>query len=226
MTAVVFAKAPVPGKVKTRLAKAMGDEKAAELYAAFVTDIVTALMDEPGFTVTVSASPDTSHPFFAELVNATGCGLSEQPGGDLGERQQAALKAALESGAQKAVLIGTDLPTVPMDSIQEAIAQLDHTPVVLCPSGDGGYWLVGVSRSALARWDDFVKRLMVDIPWSTGTVLRDSLARAGDLPVALGPCWYDVDDGADLDMLIRHLASPNPPDRPRTRALLTAWGLL
>lgn len=223
---LVFAKDPVPGRVKTRLAAELGPERAAALYAAFVWDPCEALA-AAGLGPVVAADPDPDRPFFRDLAAKLGLRVEAQNPGDLGARMAAALERHLEAGAERALLIGTDLPTLPPGHLDTAARALGPgTPLVFGPATDGGYYLVGAHRTALADWPRVVDRLFTGIPWSAGDVLHRTLARAGGLDVALAPAWYDVDDPAGLARLVAHLRRSAAPALPRTRALLAEWGRL
>jgi rSAM/selenodomain-associated transferase 1 len=226
---VVFARDPVPGRVKTRLAPVLGDAGAAALHAAFVRDLCERLCGRTAaagpWDVTVAADPGPDTPFFRELAAALPVTVTAQDDGDLGARMARGLRHALEAGADAALLIGTDLPTLPVGHLRTALEALGGAPLVLGPSVDGGYYLVGARRDALADWDRITARLFAGIPWGTDTVLHDTLGRADGLPVALGPAWYDVDDPPDLERLRRHLESGAGPELPRTRAALAGKGV-
>jgi rSAM/selenodomain-associated transferase 1 len=218
---IVFAKAPEPGRVKTRLAGALGPERAAELYAAFVWDGCEALGE---YGPVLAADPGPDVPFFRELAAKLGLAVEPQGGGDLGARMGNALRRHLEAGAERALLIGSDLPTLPTGHLAGAATALSPaTPLVLGPATDGGYWLAGAHRAALADWPRVMERLFTGIPWSEGDVLHRTLARAGDLRIALAPAWYDVDDAIGLARLTAHLRRSDTPALPRTRALLARW---
>ncbi|MFQ5509410.1 MAG: TIGR04282 family arsenosugar biosynthesis glycosyltransferase [Leptospirillia bacterium] len=227
MTAlVVFAKTPEPGQVKSRLAGRLGEKGAADLYRAFVHDMLARITADGPFDVTVAASPDTSNPFFAELRSEYGVALEPQGDGDLGARMANALYRALSKGDGPALLIGTDLPTLPASHINAAEDMLKTHTVVLGPATDGGYYLVGLSQAALSRWDTLSDTLFNGIPWSTPRVLSLTLQRVAGLTpaldVALAPAWYDVDEPDDLDRLTAHLTAKNALGLPRTRACLAA----
>jgi rSAM/selenodomain-associated transferase 1 len=227
---VVFAKAPVPGRVKTRLAASLapgGPEAAAALHAAFVEDLCGRVAGLAGFRVRISADPGPEAPFFRGLAERLGLPVGPQAGDDLGARMGHDLRRSLEAGAG-CLLIGTDVPTLPIHHLEAAAAALETAALVLGPSSDGGYYLVGASLAALGRWDDVAARLFTDIPWGAGDVLHRTLARAEelaeDLAVALAPAWYDVDEAADLGPLLRHLAAGDP-SLPRTTEVLAALGV-
>jgi uncharacterized protein len=222
---IVMAREPVAGQVKTRLAGELGPEGAARLQAALALDLCERLSGR--FELTVAADPDPGSAFFQDLAQRTGAKLVPQGPGDLGARMARALEARLRAGDAAALLIGTDLPALPEGHLAAAAAELTRHALVLGPAADGGYYAVGASRAALLRWDTVVGRIFTDIRWGGPTVLHDTLVQAGSsgasLDLALGPAWYDVDEARDLAPLIRHVASGNPPDLPRTRALLLEW---
>jgi len=221
---IVMAREPVPGQVKTRLAAALGADGAARLQAALATDLCERLAGH--FDLTVAADPDPGSAFFQNLAARTGAKLVPQGPGDLGARMAGALEARLRAGDGAALLIGTDLPALPEAHLAAAAELLTRHALVLCPAADGGYYAVGAARAALARWEEVCERLFAGIAWGGPTVLHDTLVRAGDLDVALGPAWYDVDEARDLIPLVRHLASGAAPDLPRTRTVLAELGRL
>ena len=117
---------------------------------------------------------------------------------DLGARMREALVQQLDAGASAAVLIGTDIPSLPAYHITQAFDLLRTKDVVLGPSTDGGYYLVGVSRST--------PEIFEDVEWSTPSVLSqtiDRVERAGRTLGLVSP-WFDVDTPEDLDFLLAH----------------------
>jgi rSAM/selenodomain-associated transferase 1 len=225
---ILFGKEPQPGRVKTRLQPLLGADGATDLYRAFVSDTVARIGAEQGIQLTIAASPGPepihqSAPFLADLATAHGAALMPQPSGDLGPRMADTLKTVISQTGAPAVLIGTDLPTLPMAHLHEALAELAQHPWVFCPSSDGGYYLVGASPDALNNWHSDCVRLFTKIPWSTPAVLQTTLSRAGDLDIALGAAWYDVDEPDDVRHLAQHL--PATLALPHIRAALKALGL-
>ncbi|MDH4228276.1 MAG: TIGR04282 family arsenosugar biosynthesis glycosyltransferase [Nitrospirota bacterium] len=217
---IVFARQPRAGRVKTRLAAAIGAAGAANLHAAFVTDLVTRLA--PHFPLAIYATPNPDTPFFQTLAAATGARLARQVGGDLGARMAHALRTELENGAEHVLLIGSDLPTLPVFHLHRAVELLaSASDVVFGPAADGGFYLVGVPQGALGHWPG-VEKMFDGVPWSTPSVLSDTLARAADtaLRVAFVPSWYDVDTPADLERLTAWLHDAPPKALPCTRAVL------
>ena len=118
-----------------------------------------------------------------------------QRGKDLGERMAEALRDAFSMGNGAAVIIGTDSPDLPLAFIASAFARLEHgeNGVVVGPSEDGGYYLVGMTR--------LHRELFRDISWSSDKVMKETMKRASDAGIAISllPIWRDVDIAADLE---------------------------
>jgi len=211
---LIFAKAPVPGRVKTRLAGQLGARGAAELYKRLLRRTLAIARAARLCPVELWCAPDARHGFFADCRRDYGVRLRRQRGGDLGRRMNHALNRAL-AGKAYAVLIGGDCASLGAAELREA---LDHLAtgreVVLGPAADGGYLLVGLRRPCPA--------LFRGIAWSTPTVLaatRRRLDRAGLAWVELSAGW-DVDTPADLRRLRRsglltRWDSHEPQMRPR-----------
>lgn len=220
---ILFTRAPAPGKVKTRLIPELGADGACALHEAFVKDAVTRLAET--FPLTLAVDPDPGASLFAELRAQTGATLTAQPEGDLGKRMADCLRAYMERTQQPALLMGTDMPSVPRHHLTGAAALLGKAELVFNPATDGGYYLVGASPKALSRWDEITGTVFTGIRWGSGSVLRDTLRRGEKHAIALGPCWYDVDEPADLEVLIRELRKGGPP-LPHTRRMLAGAGRL
>lgn len=190
----VFAKSPVAGCVKTRLAASIGDEAAAALYARLceltLTTAVAArsarLVDE----IELWCAPDADAPGFAEWRDRYGIALRTQSGADLGARMRDALDSALARGS-RAVLIGTDCPILDVAYLARAVAALETCDAVFGPAEDGGYVLVGLAR----RIDAFS-----GIPWSAPNTMSATRAKIGSLGAVWQelPTLWDVDEARDL----------------------------
>jgi uncharacterized protein len=188
---VVFAKAPVPGLAKTRLAPALGADGAAALAARMLEHTMAQAVAAALGTVEVCAAPDPGHPLFTTLARRHGVVLSAQGAGDLGQRMQAAFERVLSAG-RPALLIGTDAPALDAAVLRQAAETLSAHDAVFVPALDGGYVLVGLHR-ADARW-------FSGVAWSTPQVMqqtRDRLAAAGQRWAELPPL-ADIDEPADL----------------------------
>ncbi len=226
---IIMAKAPEPGRVKTRLTPALSPERAAALQAALTEDAVAlsvttaSLMTSPcaaaparRLRVSLACSPSADHPFFQQLAARRGVGLLEQGGGDLGERMDRLQRRAFELGALAVIFIGVDAPAVTGACLPAALARLDEASVVIGPAEDGGYTLLGSIRPTPA--------LFVDMPWGTGQVLERTRQRlrAEEVDWAeLEPGW-DVDRPADL-MRLKTLLLQQPGLAPRTARALAGF---
>jgi rSAM/selenodomain-associated transferase 1 len=207
-TLIVFAKAPVEGKVKTRLAKSIGAQAACALYAGFLRDVCAlAGSIDTRRILAVEGAPD--HPLLQQLALENGMEVRRQGPGDLGLRMQAALESALP-----ACVIGTDAPTLEPWQVESALSKVSSCDAVVGPSADGGYWLLGLSRP--------IPELFRDMPWSTVEVLPRTLERLHGRRVAMLPFHYDVD--TDLRLLIAHLSVVGPEIAPHTREVLQQLG--
>ena len=120
-----------------------------------------------------------------------------QPEGDLGQRMESLMQWAFARGAERVVIIGSDSPSLPARYIDEGLALLREKEVVLGPSTDGGYYLVGRRKGE--------SRIFQDVAWSTGMVFEQTLARLGTQTLGLLPPWYDVDTPAEAGFLKVHL---------------------
>jgi rSAM/selenodomain-associated transferase 1 len=204
-----MAKYPAPGRVKTRLANALGADVACALYRAFVLDLWDRLRGLP-YPVTWAYWPPEA-PFGALLPDAR---CRAQTGADLGERMAAAIASELCEHGGPVLVIGADVPHVAAASLAEGAAALaGGADVVLGPAADGGYYLIGVKAA--------VPALFERIAWGTPEVLGATLARAAELRLVthrLSPD-FDVDEPADLDSL-RTLLARGQAQLPRTARLL------
>jgi hypothetical protein len=198
---IVMAKAPRPEQVKTRLCPPLQPAEAASLAAAFLQDIVTREA-AGGRSVLIAHAPADGR---AEMEALLFPGLlwTPQRGADLGARMLAAMLAASRQAFSPLVMIGTDSPTLPRDRVPMAFELLasDRADVVLGPTEDGGYYLVGVQTPVPALFDA--------VAWSTERALADTLrnATACSLRVAQLPAWYDIDTPDDLRRLRAELHS-------------------
>lgn len=197
-TLLVVAKQPAPGQTKTRLCPPLTSFQAAELYECFLRDTLDAMREVPGVEPVIGYLPDDAQDYFHQL--APDMSLIRQRGSSLGERLDDLLKQAITGGSQKAVVMDSDSPTLPADYLSMAFEQLTETDVVLGPTTDGGYYLIGVKQPQ--------PRLLRQVQMSTSHVLADTLAlaKASSLSVSLLPTWYDVDTIADLRRLEGEIA--------------------
>lgn len=211
----IFAKAPVVGQVKTRLCPPLSPTQATDLSRCFLLDTVERMCTFSQVQVSIAFTPADSESIFRALLPFPVRYLPQR-GGSLGEREIQVFIDLLAEGFTRVVIIGSDIPTLPGEYVRQAFARLAETTcdVVLGPSDDGGYYLIGARA---------VHRELVEkISWSTAQVLAQTLAQARShgLNVSLLPAWHDVDTKEDLQQLIVDLRSGNGDDAPRTRAFL------
>jgi rSAM/selenodomain-associated transferase 1 len=194
----VFAKQPVPGQVKTRLAADTSPEFASQVAAAFLAEWLDRLVAIDARRVLVFA-PAGAQAYFSTASAAFE--LVPQEDGDLGRRLESFVAAELIAGAEAVVVVGADAPTLPTAFIELAFGQLADNDLVLGPATDGGYYLVGCARR--------LPPIFSGIAWSGSTVLEETVARLADssIRLALLPPWYDVDALDDWRMLRGHLAA-------------------
>jgi len=210
----IMAKRPQAGEVKTRLCPPLTPEEAAELALRFLLDKLDQVCRLAGIDRFIAFSPPDAEAFFA---NQTGGAFSLLPqrGNDLGERLADLADRLLGDGFGVVTIIGTDSPTLPDAVLVEAheVLTRDQADVVLGPTDDGGYYLIGLRRPS--------RVLFRGIAWSTDTVLSQTVANAGmaGLRTHLLPAWYDVDVESDLHRLARDLADDRTPAL-RTRSYL------
>ncbi len=199
---IIFAKAPIPGEVKTRLCPPLVGDEAASLYGSMVMDTLERCTSLHGFDRYLACTPNVDHAFFKTMAARYKVHLWEQIGTTLGERMNQALTTALDKGYQHALLIGTDLPTFSAQSCPVAINTLKNHDVVFGPTSDGGYYLVGMKHPA--------PELFRDIPWSTPSVLSVSLDIAQGLGLSVGQLnlQHDIDTIEDLKILVSELKGP------------------
>ncbi len=223
----VMAKAPRPGRVKTRLSPPLTLEQTAALNVRFLRDTTENLAAVPQSAGLISYTPRGDEALFAGLLPET-FGLVLQRGDGFGERLLAAAEDVLAIGYGAVCLIDSDSPTVPTAAFAQAVSALlapgHERRVVLGPSHDGGYYLIGMSA---AHREPFER-----ITWSTGSVLEETLERCREasLEVVVLPTWYDVDDARTLEIIEAELLEGERPGfaevdgyaAPHTRELLMA----
>jgi rSAM/selenodomain-associated transferase 1 len=220
----VMTKAPQAGRVKTRLTPPLSPEEAAGLNTCFLRDTAAAIAENTGGKRAQGVAVYT--PVGAEAAYAgilpDEFVLVPQRGDAFGERLAAATEDLFRLGFDSLCLIDSDSPTVPEKAFAQAVDFLagGEDSVVLGPSDDGGYYLIGLKK--------LHGRLFEAIDWSTDRVREQTIdaAREIELPVHLLPTWFDVDDRATLSRLCHELFSPNGGNSsgfaaPATRGFLS-----
>lgn len=215
----IMAKAPRAGQVKTRLCPPLLPAEAAALYRCFLLDKIAAVGALTEAQPVIAYTPDDARAEFTAL--APGFALVAQHGPDLGERLQATLASLLAAGHAGAIAVDSDTPTLPGHFLQQAVDRLTRPgpdDVVLGPTEDGGYYLIGVRAAH--------RELFEGVPWSTSDVLHVTLRRAAaaGLHTACLPPWFDVDTADDLERLRAALATDGAATTARqTERLLASW---
>jgi len=186
---VCFVKAPIEGRVKTRLAKRIGEAKALEVYEAFVQHLLGLSL--PLFCERFIAY-DTPNTSLALPTYLEGHTLFYQEGEDLGGRMCHAFEYLFALGHKKVVLVGSDIPSLSDKIIEEAFATLSHKDAILSPSVDGGYYLIGFNAKT------FTKEAFEGITYSTPDVFLQTKERLKSRLLAHGKTLQDIDTLEDL----------------------------
>lgn len=189
---IVFARAPIAGRCKTRLIGSYGSRGAAQIHRALtLRTLATARMARPA-DVELWCEPSSQHAFFLKCRREFGVTLRTQPRGDLGRKMAAALVRTLARGASKVLIVGTDCAALTVADLHAAAVALDHSDVVLQPAEDGGYVLIGARK--------FDAGALGNIFWSSGLELIQTRRRLGRfrLGSSLLPERWDVDWPIDV----------------------------
>ena len=194
---VIMAKQPVPGAVKTRLRPLLPDRDIAALYDGFLRDRIDQVRLLRGAVPVIAYTPAESRPFFADL--APDFRLLPQAGGDLSARLTCVFQQLLETGPRRGhrhrQRFAHPAHGTPASTLLTGSRFARYVDVVLGPSDDGGYYLIGLRQLHPALFDA--------MPWSTPQVYDETLRRAAKLGlrVASLPGWYDVDTPAEFERL-------------------------
>jgi len=222
---VIFAKAPIPGEVNTRLCPPLTPDEAATLHGSFVLDMLertklAAVTRQLPFHRYLACAPSSGLVFFKIMEERQGVRLLDQVGEDLGQRLHRTFVDLFAKGYKQVIIVGTDVPALPLSVYQEAFAMLGRSDVVLGPALDGGYYLIGLTQPA--------EQLFAGVPWSTDQVLAvtQQQANALGLTIELTTAWRDVDTIADLQALITECREDDKkPKQHRTFSMRTAGTL-
>ena len=210
----VMARAPVPGRCKSRLARHVGAELSAAVYRSMLIDCLTAFSRIPARRHVVLAAPECDGVRHLRALAPPAWEVQCQQGADLGERLAHGFET-LGAGGEAVALLSSDSPTLPISEVAAGLRALDGpNKALIGPCDDGGYYLIGLST--------FEPTVLSEIPWSTAEVLQTTRqrCRALGLSVTELPTWYDVDDLDDLGRLQRELAED--PTRAESTARLLA----
>jgi rSAM/selenodomain-associated transferase 1 len=190
-----FVKNPEKGKVKSRLASAMGDEPAARLYKGFVTQMLSTLK-KGNFPFYICFYPKHALKRLKEWLGDQHQYVP-QKGKDLGERMKNGFTQAFQMGFKRVILIGSDIPDLPLEFIEEAFAALGKKDAVIGPAFDGGYYLIGFKEST------FFPQVFEGMVWGTETVFEATMKVLKDLNqrVQILKPLRDIDTVDDLKNL-------------------------
>jgi rSAM/selenodomain-associated transferase 1 len=219
---IVMVKAPVAGFAKTRLNPPLSESDAASLALCFVQDVINSAKSVVPNVIVAYAPDEGRYMLEASLPNHLL--WVKQQGVDLGERLNSAISYAVDLGFSPVIALGADSPTLPPSYIETAFDALAYgkTDVVLGPTTDGGYYLVGLRKP--------VPNLFHNIAWSTPHTFHQTAHNIKQLNLRLleVPQWYDVDTFADLSRLCNELNSDQTARwlAQATNEWLLAHGLL
>lgn len=199
---IVFGRYPVPGRTKTRLIPALGPAGAAELQREMTERILEVALSAGIAPVRFCYTGGTFRQV-RRWLQRPGLRIEQQTDGDLGRRMHHAIASALKLGCQQVVLMGTDVPSVATDHLRAAFDSLQNNDMVLGPSRDGGYWLIGLRR---------LVDLFTGIAWGTDRVLAQTLEAGRRLKLRtaqLSPL-QDIDNMDDLSALPSSIVGRRP----------------
>ena len=197
---IVFVKAPRLRQVKTRLQPELTAEQSLQLYRAIVEGIVTRMRSNNAWDIKIFFTPAEA---LAEITAWLGDLLDyfPQQGDNLGDKMHHAIAECLHQGYEKVVLVGSDIPTLDVDTVLQAFSCLSECDVVIGPTDDGGYYLIGMKSSHT--------RLFENIYWSTDQVLQQSIqqARKLELQIKQLKVLFDIDTHHDVEKLWKMVQS-------------------
>ena len=194
----ILTKVPITGLTKTRLAPALTLEGVATLYRSFLLDTIDLVIKVSHCSFVIAYTPRESGQVLRDIVKKP-IEYIPQSSGDLGDRMNKVFKDLFARGYESAIIIGADSPTLPLSHLEAAFAARERKPVVLGPSLDGGYYLIGLRTPQPGLFEG--------IDWSTKRVMSQTIERAKKLglQVLCIKTWYDVDTVDDLNFLVSHL---------------------
>ncbi len=195
---IIFAKLPRAGEVKTRLGNAIGMRAAADVYKQFSAHAFALAreLQSEGVEIFVFYGPGASE---SEVKKWVGHPFRYvcQRGVDLGERMRNAFDETFRHGAKKSVIIGTDVPELDVMTLRESFSSLSSADIVVGPSTDGGYYLLGMHTDT--------KEIFSEVDWSTEAVFRQTLEHINRLHLKhfLLPVFHDVDTADDYSAYLK-----------------------
>lgn len=215
---ILFIKAPEAGRVKTRLAAVVGSDMALSLHRQFVETTLARL--EPFGPLRIAYTPEKKRAFIKTWLTGNH-ELCPQRGEDLGKRMENTLSDAFSDGHTRAVIIGGDIPDLPVRLVHEAFQALETSDTVFVPVSDGGYCLVGARKGTL------LAPIFEGMRWSHPAVMAETVkrAKAHGISLRLLNGWHDIDTPEDLLAFVkRHENRPDFPILYREAARLISDG--
>ena len=212
---ILFTRIPVPGETKTRLQPFLTPEECCLLQNAFIKDIYSVLQNlKTDCDIIVCYTPSGNLTDLKALLPDADIFLA-QHGHDIGEKMYNAIRQVLEEGCSRCLLIGSDLPLMRAKALDEAFLMLEGNDMVLCPTEDGGYYLIGMKEPCK---DIFC------LEYGISTVFDKTVAAAelSGKTYAVGACSMDIDEPQDLFELKNRLSKEVPSLCPETRIILKA----
>ena len=187
---IIFTRVPIPGMTKTRLMPFLTGEECAKIHSCFVKDIYEKVKEVEA-DIFVFYTPKDEKKLLKNILDDEAVYLP-QYGEDLGQRMKNAIGICLRMGYEKVILMGTDIPQIHPETLTDAFENLDKKDIVIHPTFDGGYYLIGMKKEYESIWK--IER------YGTNTVIYDTLQhmRREHLSTAVGQMYYDVDDRDDL----------------------------
>ena len=189
---IIFMRAPLQGKVKTRLAKTIGDAKAAEFYRLCAQNTIAEIGQLHSTVDKYIFLAESTTGYRVDNLVDSGFKVAVQEGQSLGQRLFNAFKRVFENGAKRVVIVASDVPDLSAIIIKEAIRGLDDSDVVIGPCYDGGYYLIGIK--------ELHQELFQGISWGTEQVCQQTLVAADERGLAVRqlPMLIDIDTEEDL----------------------------
>ena len=213
---ILFTRIPVPGKTKTRLQPFLSEDECCLLHSAFLRDIFRVLREVTvPCDILVCYTPEGNLAELEALLPEADDFFPQQ-GQDLGEKMHNAICHVLGRGYGRCLLIGSDLPLLRAKAVEEAFYSLESRDIVLCPTEDGGYYLIGMKAPC---------KDIFNLKYGVSTVFEGTLELAGSLGItyAVGAATMDIDEPQDLLHLAERLEQEDMSVCPETRAALEGF---
>jgi rSAM/selenodomain-associated transferase 1 len=210
---IIMAKEPREGYTKTRLTPPLSALNATRLYEALLRDTITLVSEINEIDLAIAVTPPESIDYFKH-ISPSGTLLLPVECNDIGDCLMKAMRELFKRGYSRVFALNADSPTLPPTYIEDAIQRLELDDIVLGPTADGGYYLIGVKQ--------LHDELFINIGWSTASVLSETMAKADKLGQKAGILapWYDVDTIEDIMRMQKDLMNLSKDLLIHTRSVL------